>query len=171
MAYDEGLAERVRERLAERRDIREKRMFGGLSFLRDGQLFVGVRKNDLMVRVGPAQFAAACRRPHVQPMVFARLPKLVGYVLVAPEGVDFDDDLQSWIDLATQFAATLPAKAAAKKPATTKKAAAKKAATKKPAAKIAATKKPAAKKPAATKKPAAKKAATKKPAPAKRPRR
>jgi TfoX/Sxy family transcriptional regulator of competence genes len=129
MAYDEGLAERVRELLAERRDIREKRMFGGLSFLRDGQLFVGVRKTDLMVRVGPEQFAAACRRPHVQPMVFARMPKLVGYVLVAPEGVDFDDDLRSWIDLATQFAATLPAKAATKQPA-----AAKKAVTKKPVA-------------------------------------
>jgi TfoX/Sxy family transcriptional regulator of competence genes len=151
MAYDEGLAERVRERLAERRDIREKRMFGGLSFLRDGQLFVGVRKNDLMVRVGPAEFAAACRRPHVQPMVFARMPRLVGYVLVAPEGVDFDDDLQSWIDLAGQFALTLPVKKAAEKPAATKRA--------------------AAKKPAPAKKAVAQKAATKKPAPAKRPRR
>ena len=120
MAYDEGLAERVRELLAERRGISEKRMFGGLQFLRDGHLFVGVSKENLMVRVGLALLPEALARPHTRRLQFKSRPTIIGYVLVAPDGVDYDDDLASWIALADQCAATLPPgppkpKAAAKK--------------------------------------------------------
>jgi TfoX/Sxy family transcriptional regulator of competence genes len=108
MAYDAGLAERLRELLAERRGITEKRMFGGLSFLRDGHLFVGVSKQDLMVRVGLEFLPEALKRPHTRALRFKTRPTILGYVLVAPEGVDYDDDLSGWIALADQCAAMLP---------------------------------------------------------------
>ena len=53
MAYDEGLAERIRTVLEERADVTEKKMFGGIAFLRGGKMFVGIVKDELMVRVGP----------------------------------------------------------------------------------------------------------------------
>jgi TfoX/Sxy family transcriptional regulator of competence genes len=113
MAYDAGLVERVREILAELRGIREKPMFGMLVFFRDDVTFAGVAGDDLLVRVGPEAFRACVAQPHVRPMEIGhRMKTSRSYVLVAPDGVDYEDDLRRWIDRGLAFVATRPPKAA-----------------------------------------------------------
>ena len=109
MAFDEGLAQRIRERLAGATDVTEKRMFGGIAFLAGGHMTVGVVRHDLMVRVGPKAYAALVRRPHARPMDFTGKP-LRGFVYVAPEGFEADEDLARWIDQGVAYARSLPPK-------------------------------------------------------------
>jgi TfoX/Sxy family transcriptional regulator of competence genes len=113
VAYDEGLAERIRSLLGDELRVTEKKMFGGVAFLLDGKMFVGIVKNDLMARVGPDAYQAALKQPHTRPMDFTGKP-MEGYVFVAPPGTSEDDALERWIRQSARFAATLPEK---KKPA------------------------------------------------------
>ncbi|MEQ1833416.1 MAG: TfoX/Sxy family protein [Candidatus Eisenbacteria bacterium] len=106
MAYDEGLAERLAEILARRKGVTSKKMFGGLCYLLGGKMFVGIVKDTLMVRVGPAAYADALAQPHAREMDFTGKP-MKGYVFVAPAGFDSDRDLRAWVDRALAFAATL----------------------------------------------------------------
>src|SRR4051812_42453102 len=108
MAYDEGLAERLREVVADHH-MSEKKMFGGLSFMLNGNLCVGVIGDDLIARVGQPGHAAALEQPHSRVFAFTGKP-MAGWVVVAPEGVDSDDDLQAWVDRAVAFVSTLPPK-------------------------------------------------------------
>ena len=109
MAFDEGLAERIRERLARRKNVEEKKMFGSVGFLLNGNMLVGVWKDSLIVRLGPEQGEIALREPHVGEFdITGRAMK--GWVLVAPEGVEEDDQLAHWIGLALVFVERLPAK-------------------------------------------------------------
>ena len=96
MAFDEGLAERIRALLAERPDVVEKRMFGGLAFMVAGHMAVGIVKNDLMVRVGKNKYAELVREPHARPMDFTGRPA-TGALYVAPAGVESDADLERWV--------------------------------------------------------------------------
>jgi TfoX/Sxy family transcriptional regulator of competence genes len=109
VAYDEGLAQRIREMLAERTDTCEMRMFGGIAFLIRGNMAVGVIKDDLMVRVGPEAYEGLLALPHARPMDFTRRP-VKGFLYVAPEGVESDADLSSWIERGVAYANSLPAK-------------------------------------------------------------
>jgi TfoX/Sxy family transcriptional regulator of competence genes len=113
MAYDEGLAQRIRERLEEQRGITEKRMFGGLAFLVGGNMAVGIVKDELMVRVGPDAYEDALAQPHARPMDFTKRP-MRGFVYVATAGFEEDADLARWIRRGVGFAASLPAKPSAK---------------------------------------------------------
>lgn len=108
MAYDEGLAERIREILEGRARITEKKMFGGVAFLLGGKMFCGLAKNQLMIRVGPDGYDSALAQPHVRPMDFTGRP-LRGYVYVAAAGYKTERALRAWIDRATAFVATLAA--------------------------------------------------------------
>jgi hypothetical protein len=109
MAFDEDLANRIREQLHRRRDIEEKKMFGGVGFLLNGNILVGVWKDELIVRLGPEQGDDALREPHVRVFdITGRAMK--GWVLVAPEGTEGDDQLADWIGLALAFVEGLPAK-------------------------------------------------------------
>jgi hypothetical protein len=108
MAIDEGLAQRIREAL-ESEPITEKKMFGGLAFLSHGHMFVGIAKDALMVRVGPAAYAEALGRPHVREMDFTGRA-MKGYVFVDPPGFDRDEDLAYWVLAGHSFVATLPPK-------------------------------------------------------------
>jgi hypothetical protein len=109
MAYDEGVAQRIREALAERPDIVEKKMFGGIAFMLAGNMCCGVVGDTLMARVGPARYAEALARPHTREMDFTGR-SLKGFVYVAPEGFEADEDLRSWVRLCEEFAGSLPAK-------------------------------------------------------------
>ena len=117
MAYDEKLAERVRGAVAKRSRIEEKRMFGGLAFLLGGRMFCGVLDDDLMVRVGPARYAAALSRPNVRPMDFTGRP-ITGFVYVGARGVKTAASVAKWVREAVDYALTLPRgkRAAAKRP-------------------------------------------------------
>jgi len=110
VAFDESLADRVRHLLAPRKRVREKKMFGGLGFLLNGNLLVAVRKNSLLVRVGPEQNEDALREVHVSAFHITGRGTMKGWVVVASAGLEEDDQLNDWIDRATQFSATLPAK-------------------------------------------------------------
>jgi TfoX/Sxy family transcriptional regulator of competence genes len=114
VAYDEKLVERLRKVLVSRVGVSEKKMFGGVAFLLDGKMFVGVNDGDLMVRVGPDNYGRALARPHARPMDFTGRP-LTGYVYVGEAGYR-GAGLARWANEAADFVASLPAKTA-KKPA------------------------------------------------------
>jgi TfoX/Sxy family transcriptional regulator of competence genes len=109
MAFDDVVAERVRDALAERSDIAEKRMFGGLAFLLSGNMCVGVVKDELMVRVGPDAYDDLVGRPHAREMDFSGRP-MMGWVYVAPQGFAADADLRHWVGYGVAFAGSLPGK-------------------------------------------------------------
>jgi TfoX/Sxy family transcriptional regulator of competence genes len=122
VAIDAGLLERVREILEGWPRISEKRMFGGMAFLCGGNLFLGVRSERLMVRVGTERYAEALRLQHVRPMVHSGRG-MTGYVFVDAAALDEDRELRSFVEWGAGVAAALPVKATAKKPV--KKAASK----------------------------------------------
>jgi TfoX/Sxy family transcriptional regulator of competence genes len=109
MAFSEELAERIRRRLARRKDIEEKKMFGGIGFLLNGNLLVGVWKDSLIARLGPEGGDEALKEPHVKEFDITGRP-MKGWVLVEPEGVEADDQLGGWVRRAVKFVGTLPAK-------------------------------------------------------------
>lgn len=109
MAYDEGLAQRVRVALRRRQGFAEKKMFGGVGFLLRGNMCVGVWKEWLIVRLGPDMGESALREPHVRPFdITGRAMR--GWAMIAPEGVEDDNELKRWIRAAAEFVAELPAK-------------------------------------------------------------
>ena len=109
MAFSEALADRIRQRLARRKGVEEKKMFGGVGFLLHGNMLVGVWKDSLIVRLGPEEGEEALKEPHVSEFnITGRAMK--GWVLVGPEGVEDDEQLTAWIERAMRFAGTLPAK-------------------------------------------------------------
>ncbi len=109
MAYDEGLAQRVREILEDQRGISEKEMFGGLAFLLRGNMCCGVVTGDLMVRVGPDAYEDALAQRHAREMDFTGRP-LKGMVYVSSGGIEDDEDLDGWVTRGVAFAESLPAK-------------------------------------------------------------
>ena len=116
MAYDEGLAERVRGVLADARvSFSEIRMFGGLAFMVRGHMTIGIMKDDLMVRIGPETFPEVLKLPHVRRMEFTGRP-MKGIVLVSAEGTDREEDLERWVERALTFTRSLPAKEPAPAP-------------------------------------------------------
>lgn len=109
MAYDEALADRVRQAIGPRQDVTERKMFGGIAFLLDGKMFCGLVKEELMVRVGPDADAAALKKKHVRPMDFTGRP-MKGYVFVEAAGCKTLKSLEPWVAISTAFVATLPLK-------------------------------------------------------------
>ncbi len=107
MAFDETLAARIRRRLARRRNVEEKKMFGGVGFLLAGNMLVGVWKDSLIVRLGPDEGDEALKEPHVRPFDITGRP-MKGWVLVQPAGVADDDLLSDWVQRALTFVGTLP---------------------------------------------------------------
>ena len=109
MAYDEGLATRVRDVIGDRPGVDEKKMFGGLAFLLNGNMACGVRGDDLMVRVAADAADAALREPGARPFDMTGRP-MKGWLLVAPDGHAEDDDLRRWVDRGLAHAGSLPPK-------------------------------------------------------------
>ena len=110
MAYDEALADRIRATFAGESGVVEKKMFGGLAFLVNGNMACGVAGgDDLMVRVGPDNHEDALSRPHARPMDFTGRP-MRGMVYVARPGFESDKDLAAWVESGASFARSLPPK-------------------------------------------------------------
>ncbi len=109
MAYDEALAQRVREVLEARPDLCERKMFGGIAFMLAGNMAVGIAGDDLMVRLEPDDARRALAEPHVRPMDFTgRPPK--NMVFVGPGATSADQDLAAWVEAGADYAASLPPK-------------------------------------------------------------
>lgn len=109
MAYDDALAERIRALVAGRPGVSEQAMFGGVAFLLNGKIFVGVITTQLLARTGPEGYTAALQRPGAGPMTFTGRP-FRGFVLVARDALRRTTTLRGWIDRALAFVVTLPAK-------------------------------------------------------------
>jgi TfoX/Sxy family transcriptional regulator of competence genes len=110
MAYDEDLAHRLRELLADEDAIAEKRMFGGLAFLLHGNMSVSASRNGgLLARIDPADTEAALARPHVTLMEM-RGRTMAGWITIAPEGLKTKRQLEPWVKRSVAFAKTLPPK-------------------------------------------------------------
>ena len=103
MAYDENLADRIRKQLHSKHVLfKEKKMMGGLTFMINDKMCVGIVKNELMARIGKDNYDAALQKPGCRPMDFTGKP-MKGYVFLEPEGIDMDSELDYWIDLFLEF--------------------------------------------------------------------
>ena len=109
MAFAESLAQRIRAALARKRGVEEKKMFGGIGFLLNGNMCVGVWKNSLIVRLGPEQEEQALLEPHARKMDITGKP-MKGWIMVEPKGVEDDDQLKVWIQRAVKFVGKLAKK-------------------------------------------------------------
>ena len=109
MAYDEELADRIRDVLAGDRTVTEKRMFGGLAFLVDGKLAVAASsKGGLLARIDPAQHDRLTRSAHVEAFVMRGRP-MDGWLHVDADAVRTTRQLRTWVDRCVAFACSLPA--------------------------------------------------------------
>lgn len=109
MAYDEALAQRIRQTLRGKRGVTERKMFGGIAFMLRGHMFVGVLEGSLMARVGPKNYERALAMDGAREMDFTGKP-MRGYVFVGPRGLKPAAALRRWVELCADFVATLPAK-------------------------------------------------------------
>lgn len=108
MAFNEKLAERIRAGLS-RVPFVEKKMFGGVGFLVQGNMACGVHKNNMIVRVDPSKHASLLKRPHARPFDITGRP-MKGWLLVDPDGCKTAGQLSAWVKEGVEFALTLPAK-------------------------------------------------------------
>lgn len=109
MAYSTELAERVREYLRARASVTERKMFGGLTFLVNGNMCCGVLEQDLVIRVGPGNAGPFLRQPHIAPMDITGKP-LDWMIRVAPDGYAASRAFNEWLKRALDYAQALPAK-------------------------------------------------------------
>jgi TfoX/Sxy family transcriptional regulator of competence genes len=110
VAYDQDLANRIREQLADQESVSEKEMFGGIAFLLSANMAVGVSGDDVMVRVGREAGDEAVEQPHISHPVMSDGRVMRNWVLVAPEGVETDAQLSAWVGRGVAFARSLPPK-------------------------------------------------------------
>lgn len=110
MAYEEKLAERLRELLDDEEAITEKKMFGGLAFLLNGNMAVAASgSGGLLVRVDPDEAGALLERPHASSMEMRGRP-MTGWLRVEPEGLKTKRQLAGWVQRGVSYAKTLPPK-------------------------------------------------------------
>jgi len=109
MAFDESLAERVRKQLDRQAGLTEKKMFGGLAFLINGNMSVGVHGSELIVRVAPEATTDALKEPGARPFDITGRP-MKGWLLVGGPGVKEPAALTKWVRRSVEYAAALPKK-------------------------------------------------------------
>ncbi len=109
MAYDEGLAHRIREVLSEQPGFVEKKMFGGVGFMLQGNMACGVNKENLIVRVGPKKYESALAGSNTRPFDLTGRP-MKGWVVIEPDGYESDNALTDWVQQGVDFALSLPPK-------------------------------------------------------------
>lgn len=109
MAYDEKLAQRIRDVLSTQSNVEEKKMFGGICYLVSNHMCCGVLNDTLMARVGPTMYEACLKKPHAREMDFTG-KAMKGMVYVGPDGIRTKPQLTRWIDVCLDFIKTLPPK-------------------------------------------------------------
>ena len=109
MAYDEGLAQRIREAVGGLPSLVEKKMFGGVGFMVHGNMACGVHGDELIVRVGRERYEEALGRSTTRPFDITGRP-MKGWVLVGSDGHESDQDLKDWVQQGVDFALSLPPK-------------------------------------------------------------
>jgi hypothetical protein len=109
MAFDEGLAERVRGLVTKEPELSERKMFGGLCFMSSGNMCFGIVGSELMVRVGPDGYTEALDLPHAREMDFTGR-SMRGMVFVGEDGISEDEDLETWLRRGLDYGSSLPPK-------------------------------------------------------------
>ena len=109
MAFDTDLAARIRQQLGQRIGLTEKKMFGGLAFLLNGNMCCGVHGREMIVRLDPNDTDQALKERHTRFFDLTGRP-MKGWILVDAEGLATADGLARWADTALKYAASLPAK-------------------------------------------------------------
>ena len=109
MAYDEKLAERIRTKLKGTRGLTEKKMFGGVGFLINGNMSCGVHKQAMIVRLSNEDSDAALKLPHVKLFDMTGRP-MKGWIMVEQQGTSSDKAVQGWVEKGVAYASSLPPK-------------------------------------------------------------
>jgi len=109
MPYDENLAKRIESILRSRREVSQKKMFGGLCFLLNGNMLCGINGHKLMARVGQENYEFALKQKHVTEMDFTG-KLLKGMIYVLPDGMKRKDSLKKWVNMCIEFVSTLEKK-------------------------------------------------------------
>jgi TfoX/Sxy family transcriptional regulator of competence genes len=102
MAYNEKLADRIRELLSFKRKVEEKKMMGGLTFMVNNKMCVGIAGDDLMARIDPDIYESALKKKGCREMDFTGRP-MRGFVFIDPEGIKTQKDLSYWLELALEY--------------------------------------------------------------------
>lgn len=102
MAYNEDLAQRIRLRFSELSNIEEKEMMGGVTFMYNGKMCVGIIQNEMMCRIDPAAAETALEKSGCRPMDFTGRP-MKGYIMVDETGMRSNQEFEYWIQLALDF--------------------------------------------------------------------
>ena len=109
MAYDENLSLRISELLTNGSGLEQKKMFGGVGFLVNGNMACGVHKGNLIVRVGPERYQAALSKEHAGVFDMTGRP-MTGWVMVTAPGFASEKELSDWVQQGLEFALSLPPK-------------------------------------------------------------
>jgi len=109
MAFDAGLADRIRELLSGEPGLTEKKMFGGIGFMLDGNMCAGVQRESLIVRVPIEQYELYLAQPDVDKFPTPNRP-MKGWITVGPDGIAEDDELARWVRMGVTVARSLPPK-------------------------------------------------------------
>ena len=109
MVYNEQLAEKTRALISRRKGFSEKKMFGGVAYLINGNMSCGVLKDDLVVRVGPEEYDKVLALPSARPMDFTHR-SIRGFVYVDPRGWSRSGALKKWVAIGVDYASSLPMK-------------------------------------------------------------
>ena len=109
MPYDPGLEARIDELCDDWDGFAKKKMFGGIGYLKNGNMAFGIWKDFLIVRCGPERHFESLARPHTRPFDITGR-SMTGWVMVAPEGIEEDAALLDWLSIGSRHAATLPPK-------------------------------------------------------------
>ena len=116
MAYDEKLAERIRDAIGNRSALNEIKMFGGLCFTLNGNMCCGVLRDELLVRVPPDEFDTLVKKTGAHPMDLMKSGRTpAGFVMVKPAAIKTAKQLQSWVSRGVSYASDLPPKPPKKK--------------------------------------------------------
>ena len=103
MAYDKKLAERIRHRLKVVKRLEEKKMFGGIAFMVDGKMCVGVDKDDMILRCDPEETSALLKNKGARNFNLSSKPAMKGWLLIGVDGTKSQKDFEYWLDLALDF--------------------------------------------------------------------
>jgi hypothetical protein len=110
MAFDETLAARIRVQLGKKKGLTEKKMFGGIGFLLNGNLACAVRRDEMLVRIAPEKTDEALAQKHTRMFDLSGTRPMKGWILVNREGLKTDKALANWVDTGVSYASSLPPK-------------------------------------------------------------
>ena len=110
MAFDEKLAARIRNQLGRKKAVTEKKMFGGIAFLLNGNMSCGVHGEEMIVRLAPDATDAALAQKHTRVFDLSGGRPMKGWILIEPGGLTTDKALAKWVETGVTYAASLPPK-------------------------------------------------------------